>query len=487
MESNEDSQEPRKRSISDIAARYAADRARRDERVKEFLKSRDAGRALYSDESGDAVLRDSIAAFVDELGFAQRVSALTDEALREDILRYDDARLELSNPERDRDEFMRVLYFSDNVGLGLPIREDYRDGGLSLVLAVVAAYQLQLALDGRFVRGGITRGPLYADNSFITGEALVDAVVLEKDHAVWPRVLVDQACCQLAMKQIDYFDDGGDPYSLRTCDVQRLLLRDGDRVIVNYLGELLSTDPDWYIDAALNRHADDIKQKLEEHRHNEKVLAKYQWAAEYHDFFVTQVTWFPQYVIGSQQTRDFASFSLAWLCADQAIGPVTPVPEEVIERFEHQCARSDVVHIASLRDATPASESEESDPQEDLVDLVADIEPAVGSIQHSCDALITPCDQLSVPPGYASDIRVLVDGCRTALAELPQVRVTYRAMAKEEVYQALLTLGKALSMLRTDYRAWGFAVVSVVILAAKVGAELDTEVDRLVPPLQADE
>jgi hypothetical protein len=251
---------------------------------------------------------------------------------------------------------------------------------------------------------------------------------------------------------------------------------------VNYLGELLSTDPDWYIDAALSRHADHIKQKLEEHRHNEKVLAKYQWAAEYHDFFVTQVTWFPQYVIGSQQTRDFASFSLAWLRADQAIGPVTPVPEEVVERFERQCARSDVVRIASLRDATPASESKESAPQEDLVDLVADIEPAVGSIQHSCDALITPCDHLSVPPGYATDIRVLVEGCRAALAELPTVLLTYRAMAKEEVHQALLTLDKALSMLRTDYRAWGFAVLSMVILAAKVGAELDTEVDRLVPP-----
>jgi hypothetical protein len=480
----DDSQEPEERSTSDITARYAADRARRKQRVDEFFKSRDAGRALYCRDAGNVVLRDSIAAFVDELGFAQRVSALTDEDLREDVLCYDDARLQLSNPGHDWDEYMRILYFSDNVGIGLPIRDDDIDGGLAMVLGVVAAYQLQLALDGRFVRGGITRGPLYADNSFITGKALVDAVVLEKDHAVWPRVLVDQACCELAMKQIDDFDEVGAVPLMRTCDVQRLLLRDGDRVIVNYLGELLSTDPDWYIDAALKVHADHIKHKLDEHRQNEKVLVKYQWAAEYHDFFVTQVTWFPEYVIGSQQTRDFASFSLGWLRADQAIGPVRPVPEEVIERFERQCARADVGQIVALRDSgAPATESEKEEEQ-DPVDVVAEIEPVVGSIQHSCDALITPCEQLSVPPGYAVDVRVLVEGCRTALAELPKVLWTYRGIAKEEVHQCLLTLDKALSMLRTDYRAWGFAVLSMVILTAKVGADLDAEVHRLVPPLQ---
>ena len=65
---------------------------------------------------------------------------------------------------------------------------------------------------------------------------------------------------------------------MRTCDIQRLLLRDGDRVIVNCLGELLSTDPDWYVDAALKVHADHIRQKLEGHRQNEKMLAKYRWA-----------------------------------------------------------------------------------------------------------------------------------------------------------------------------------------------------------------
>ena len=90
LDSNEDSRRERPiRSISDIEAVYAADRARREQRVKDFFESRDTGRALYRDESGEPVLRDSIAAFVDELGFAQRVSTLTDDELREHILRYD--------------------------------------------------------------------------------------------------------------------------------------------------------------------------------------------------------------------------------------------------------------------------------------------------------------------------------------------------------------------------------------------------------------
>ena len=113
-------------------------------RIEQSRQARDHGRALYRDESGEPVIRDSIAAFVDELGFKARVRTLSNENLREDITRYDDVRVNLSNPASPLDDLIRVVYFSDNVGVAMPVNNRHHDGDLATVLGAVAATRWSL-------------------------------------------------------------------------------------------------------------------------------------------------------------------------------------------------------------------------------------------------------------------------------------------------------------------------------------------------------
>ena len=54
--------------------------------------------------------------------------------------------------------------------------------------------QLDLAMDGVLVRGGMSLGDLFAskENSIVFGPALVDAYKLESQSAVYPRILIDR-------------------------------------------------------------------------------------------------------------------------------------------------------------------------------------------------------------------------------------------------------------------------------------------------------
>ena len=379
-----------KRPLDDLLAIYEVDEARREERLKKFLEASNLGRALYSNEAGDPVLRDSVAAFIDELGFADRVSTLNNEELGEDIKRYDSVRLSLSDPGRYWDDYWRVVYFSDNVGVAMPVNDKDQDGGLSMVLGIAAEYQLELSIGGRFVRGGITRGALYADHSFITGEALVCAVLLEKSHAIYPRIVLDQKCRDLAANQIAEWAEAGAQLEIRGLDPQQLLLRNGDDVVLNYLG-LLVTDSDWNVEACLALHRDWIRQKLGQFEDNEKVVAKYRWVADYHDFFVTQVAWFPEYVLGSNQEHHFASFSYDWLHA----GPdARPVSAEILACFEQECAKVDIAHLTSLgRDEVTLDEVEMDTCVPGFFRGAAEGDRVIDSIRHSCELLIADCDQ----------------------------------------------------------------------------------------------
>ncbi|MEB3981164.1 hypothetical protein OQ968_07820 [Mycobacterium sp. 663a-19] len=265
--------------------------------------------AQYQDGSGQPILRDSIAAFIDELGFSERVKTLDTNELRLDVERYRIVRSRnFSPPNRSHQELI-ALYFSDNVGLALPTDPGGMGGELLSVIRAAGSYQRELTIGGRFVRGGITRGDIYADDKFITGRALIDAVELEERVAVVPRILLDDACIALASKESK---DSAKAGNLSGSSLHRtygsLLLRDGEQVICNYLATLFSEEcADFQIEIVLENHRDFINQRLAHYRNNVNILAKYQWAGRYHNYFVTQNN-AKQYAINNLNGGNFASF-----------------------------------------------------------------------------------------------------------------------------------------------------------------------------------
>lgn len=424
----------------ELEAKFSKFKEKRRERVSQVEKLRAHGRELYRDSSGELALRDSIAAFVDELGFSERVTTLTDTELLDDIALYDDARLRLSNPAHFVDDALRVVYFSDNVGIGMPVTSSIPSNDLSTVLGVVANYQLNLALKGRLVRGGITRGRLYADHSFITGEALVRAVEIEKDQAVFPRVLIDQDCIDLALEDFDGSElTPGDPmFFFRDADAQNLLLREDGRVFVSYLGVLLLDEYlDLPMDFILRRHRDQILKSLAIPGQSPRINAKLRWAADYHDYFVTQVIWKPEWLVGSTQSHHFASFNLDWMRGAMQSLPITDL---VVENFEHICAVADV--------ARPVPQGAQADPDESHQILRS----LVRSIEDQCELLNSQAG--SSGHQSADALGELIADCRSVQATAyTEVVGIGDSLTAGSAIDALWALEKGLRVVRVDHRA----------------------------------
>jgi hypothetical protein len=420
-------------SPADYEARYKAWQERRSERIKLTERLREEGRELYETPPGPT-LRDSIAAFVDELGFSVRVKNLSNEDLRRDIGIYDDARARLSNPLVLHDEELRVLFFSDNVGLAKPVGADYPANDLLGVLLLLADYQLNMTLNDRFVRGGVTRGDLYADNSWITGDALVQAYELESKTAVYPRVLIDEGCQALAM---DDFAPHDPLFFLnRLSDAQNLLLRDGDRVILSYLGLLLLDEYiDLPVDAALAAHRRQIMSNLSQDR-GRHINEKYEWVAAYHDFFVTQVIWYPEYVIGRRHNRHFASFNVSWM--SDLLGP-SPATLLLVRNFEKLCAEMDAVAAAEVVEPVDQEAAQ------------AENGPLLRSIEYNCRALLAADgvdneDTATIEKVVAAS-RVVVSAARA-----PQP-VPVDQVVTHDMTDCLWVLDKGLRILRIDPRS----------------------------------
>ncbi|RFZ10238.1 hypothetical protein VIMS_03594 [Mycobacterium marinum] len=476
----QDSEKPQG-PLDNLKARYRADQDKRDEREQKFLEERNAGRALYSNGVGDPVLRDSVAAFIDELGFAERVSTLTDEDLQSDVERYDSVRLSLSHPGRYWDDYWRVVYFSDNVGVAMPIVDDDQDGGLSMVVGTVGEYQLKLAIGGRFVRGGITRGDLYADHSFITGEALVTAVLLEK-NAIYPRIVLDQKCRDLAMMQIQQWAEVGAQFEIRRLDPQQLLIRDGENLTLSYLG-LLLTEEDQPVEVFLALHRDWVRQKLEQYKGSEKLTAKYRWVADYHDFFVTQVMWFPQYRVGSNQEHQFASISFDWLDAPGVTSH--RVPAEVLDRFEHECAKADIAFLTSSdHEEVTLDEAENESVVPAFFRGAAAGDRVLNSIRHSCELLSTDGDQDFVAD-IGPRIGQIVQDAQLIVAAAPDADYRLSGTSSERLMDLLSLLDKGLRILRTDHRANSVALQGLSRCARLLNVNVDPRSDEwVIPPTE---
>lgn len=235
---------------------------------------------LYVDACGQPVLRESIVLYVDELGTAASLAKMTDADLSSVLQDHSDVGWFLHST--DMDEFQRSAPFSDNTVVGAPLT-DADDGGAFPQVFSAATYQLNLAVRGRFLRGALATGPLYIADGFVTGQGLVDAVKLEENEAVFPRVIIQRKLWYGFIREsLPY----ADPY---TSPENRYVLLDADgELFVNYLGALSEDDYEGAVENGLQLHRDVVAAKLDEYRTNERVRRKYAWVALYHNWICSE-------------------------------------------------------------------------------------------------------------------------------------------------------------------------------------------------------
>lgn len=451
-------------NLDDVIELMAANDARRRARVERFLELQNAGRAMYSDRRGSPVLRESFAVFIDELGTSQRMANYSNANLVDDLALYDQARLSLSNPDDRSDEYARSLYFTDNVLLAVPAWPKAADKGLGYTLGVAAEYQARLATMGRFSRGAITYGKLYADHSFGTGPALVAAVNLEKE-ARSPRVLLDTRCRELGLNEARALGFG----SLEPLDSERLVLRDGGEAFLNYLAAVI--DPEqWYTSEALEAHAAVIRDNLHRLAEDEEVRRKYEWLADYHDYFVTQITWFPEYVIGaSPQSHAFAPLTNRLFDLGYLVG------ESLATAFHQVSAREDV--NAVVRAGRPALTGLHADEYPDPEGFFA-MSREAGMAIHSLWMLRERLSDGSIPQQYVGDLSKLARYCDPVLGTVATVSLQLSGSARCEARARLRALADGLRLTRLSPQHGNVGRLKALELGRLVGAkETDQDVD----------
>lgn len=176
--------------------------------------------------------------------------------------------------------------FTDNFVIASPVRRHDRDDGegrFGTISSQAAEFQLRLALQGWFVRGGFAMGNFFMDDLTVFGPALVEAYLLESSYARDPRIILSDSVLALIKNHLQYY------HPSHESPQNKFILRDADGYpFINYL--YVAVD---YGIEALEEHKIRVEEKLHTHQNKPTIWAKYRWVASYHDYFCE--TWAPDH------------------------------------------------------------------------------------------------------------------------------------------------------------------------------------------------
>lgn len=264
----------------------------------------------YHGTDGKPLIRKSVTAFLDILGFAQAIRNAALQGKQQEHL--DALQTALTEAHRHfRADFAAyerfgamtaapymIKVFTDNIVLGIPIYTD-AESELGRMLNLVGNYQFTLAQHGFFVRGGITIGDMYMDENIAYGKALLEAYAAERSLARDPRVVLDPKLVKLVHQHLLYYD------RVSTAPHNKELLCDSDgQLFVNYLMVPLDGDePDAKYFALLSKHQQVIIEKLREFAEEPQYWSKYVWSGVYHNVVCTEFLKRPEYSVAEQFLR----------------------------------------------------------------------------------------------------------------------------------------------------------------------------------------
>jgi len=245
------------------------------------------GASPYFQKEGQPVMLPSLVCFVDILGFSKQTTEAFKKGTAEVFLsRIRKALTSAYKSLRRDDELFRLLssspsyavkVFTDNAVLGYPIpgfgSEEFK---LADILQIFSEYQLCLASEGFLVRGGIAFGDLYMDEDIVFGEALIEAVKLDRKGGS-PRICLAKSAIEFARKHIKEWTEINE------------LLHDADgSVFLNYLDHSLFAFPDAFSPELIKNHRTTVINGLKEYINEPEIKAKFEWAARYHNFFCSE-------------------------------------------------------------------------------------------------------------------------------------------------------------------------------------------------------
>ena len=167
-----------------------------------------------------------IVAFLDFLGATEKIKDhdKNDKFLQDICTVYNFAKHILKQTEKECKNKLEIKIFSDNIFIAEKIEDPKTPNSIFEAYVDVEQFSLMLYMDamltGNFMRGKISIGQLYIDDTLVYGQALLDAHDGESKIANYPRIIVDKEIFVRSEKNIcDTFNPP---------DEEKIVLRDMD-------------------------------------------------------------------------------------------------------------------------------------------------------------------------------------------------------------------------------------------------------------------
>ncbi|MDP9077076.1 MAG: hypothetical protein M3O71_06605 [Bacteroidota bacterium] len=241
---------------------------------------------IYKDVKGQQLFRMSFCAYLDILGFSQKIKEndLTYFSkylnVLEMELKHIESHHDLSGKEGLKSFELKI--FTDNFVFGHPWYDQSGESELGNIFEVLSHIQFTFAKSDIFIRGAITMSNLYMDENIVLGPALVDAYKLESEKALNPRIILSPEVVEVVKEHINYYAE----HDSSPQNKEYLVDIDG-LYFVNYLFILFYdfNYPERKIVVELEAHREPIVNNLKVHKSNFKLFEKYSWTATYHNYF----------------------------------------------------------------------------------------------------------------------------------------------------------------------------------------------------------
>ena len=226
--------------------------------------------------------RECYVAFLDIMGFANFVETNTSEC----ILKYLKDLTTVNGVFDSITPHVSSSVFSDTIAIYTVTVNDVKEDLARYVgfLRYIGTLQYQSItapnLKGMPLRGAVTKGEFYSNNKDILfGKAWVEAFHLERDKAIFPRVIIK--------KETNDFN------CVLTLDLAKsnhrgaLLRQDTDGELhCNYLNSILDVEGNLPKDFSfIETHKSSVINNLITTKNCDKINKKYMWVKDYHNWF----------------------------------------------------------------------------------------------------------------------------------------------------------------------------------------------------------
>lgn len=238
----------------------------------------------YNQES--PMLVNSIVCTIDILGFSQMIVDSCKDGYGDDLLKEINFLINKNKQCIIKNKYSqgKIKIYTDNMIIGYPIKDD-GEAELNEILDNVSEYQFNLALEGFFVRGGISVGEFYINEDIVFGSALLDAHHVESNLACYPRIVLDDKTISRLQRYINNYDEAPQR--------NKILIDSDGQWFLNYLNVIFKhytecSNQYEFEQMQINlllKHKVKLEEMLEQNKNNIRVWDKYVWVANYHNYF----------------------------------------------------------------------------------------------------------------------------------------------------------------------------------------------------------